>query len=155
PPWTTQHVGQIEGGTAQNITATDCTFSMEIRLVPDEAGADRLALVRSKAAEIDAEMRSVVSSAGIEITQRESVPGLAPEKDGAAERLVRRLTGDNGSHVVSYGTEAGHFQAAGISTVVCGPGDIAQAHQPDEFISISQFEAGEAFLAKVVDSLCV
>lgn len=155
PPWTTQHVGQIKGGTAQNITATDCTFSMEIRLVPDEAGADRLALVRSKAAEIDAEMRSVVSSAGIEITQRESVPGLAPEKDGAAERLVRRLTGDNGSHVVSYGTEAGHFQAAGISTVVCGPGDIAQAHQPDEFISIAQFEAGEAFLAKVVDSLCV
>lgn len=155
PPWTTQHVGQIQGGTAQNITATDCNFSMEIRLVPDEAGEDRLALVRAKAAEIDAEMRSVVSSAGIEITQRESVPGLAPEKDGAAERLVRRLTGDNGSHVVSYGTEAGHFQAAGISTVVCGPGDIAQAHQPDEFISISQFEAGEAFLAKVVDSLCV
>ena len=155
PPWTTQHVGQIDGGTAQNITATDCHFSLEIRLVPDEAAADRLTLARAKAAEIDAKMRQVVPSAGIDITQRESVPGLVPEKDGAAERLVRRLTGDNANHVVSYGTEAGHFQAAGISTVVCGPGDIAQAHQPDEFISIAQFEAGEAFLAKVVDSICV
>jgi acetylornithine deacetylase len=154
PPWTTQHVGQIDGGTAQNITATDCHFSLEIRLVPDEQPAHRLELARAKAAEIDARMRHVVPSAGIDIIQRESVPGLVPEKDGAAERLVRRLTGDNANHVVSYGTEAGHFQAAGISTVVCGPGDIAQAHQPDEFISIAQFEAGEAFLAKVVDSLC-
>ena len=155
PPWTTQHVGQIEGGTAQNITATDCQFSLEIRLVPDEAGTDRLALARTKAAEIDAKMRQVVPNAGIDITQRESVPGLVPEKNGAAEQLVRRLTGDNANHVVSYGTEAGHFQAAGISTVVCGPGDIAQAHQPDEFISIAQFKAGEAFLEKVIDSLCI
>lgn len=154
PPWTTQHVGRISGGTAQNITAADCEFSMEIRLVPDEAGADRLASVRAQVAKIEAEMKAVAATAGIDITPRESVPGLAPEEDGAAERLVRRLTGDNASHVVSYGTEAGHFQAAGISTVVCGPGDIAQAHQPDEFISRAQFEAGEAFLNKVVDSLC-
>ncbi len=69
-------------------------------------------------------------------------------------RLVRRLTGDNGSHVVSYGTEAGQFQAAGYSAVVCGPGDIAQAHQPDEFISIAQLEAGEAFVSRLVDELC-
>ena len=77
-----------------------------------------------------------------------------PEHDGAAEALVRRITGDNASHVVSYGTEAGHFQSAGYSSVICGPGDIAQAHQADEWLSIEQFEAGEAFLAKIVDSLC-
>ncbi len=58
------------------------------------------------------------------------------------KRLARALTGDNGTHVVSYGTEAGHFQEAGYSTVVCGPGDIAQAHQADEFIEIAEFEAG-------------
>ena len=68
------------------------------------------------------------------------MPGLKPEMDGEAERFVRRLTGDNASHVVSYGTEAGQFQSAGYSAVVCGPGDIAQAHQPDEFITLDQFQ---------------
>ena len=68
------------------------------------------------------------------------VPPLRPEQDGAAEALARRLTGDNGTHVVSYGTEAGQFQAAGYSAVVCGPGDIAQAHQADEFIELSRVQ---------------
>ena len=67
---------------------------------------------------------------------------------------MRRLTGDNGSHVVSYGTEAGLFQRAGWSTVVCGPGDIAQAHQPDEYIEISEFQAGEAVLRRLIADLC-
>jgi acetylornithine deacetylase len=78
---------------------------------------------------------------------------LQPESDGLAEALVRRLTGDNGRHVVSYGSEAGHFQAAGYSTVICGPGDIAQAHQADEFLSVAQFEAGRSFMARVLDEL--
>jgi acetylornithine deacetylase len=67
--------------------------------------------------------------------------------------LIRRLTGDNGSHTVSYGTEAGHFQARGYSTVVCGPGDIAQAHQADEFISVAQFEAGGRLIDRLLDTL--
>jgi len=154
PPWSTMHVGQIAGGTALNITAADCRFGLEMRFVPDEPPAGRIAQVQEKAAEIEAEMQKIAPNASITMKPGDSVPGLTPEDDGAAERLVRRLTGDNASHVVSYGTEAGHFQNAGISTVVCGPGDIAQAHQPDEFISIAQFEAGEAFLKKVVDSLC-
>ena len=66
---------------------------------------------------------------------------------------VRRLTGDNGTHVVAYGTEAGLFQRAGWSTVVCGPGDIAQAHQPDEYIEISELEAGERLLRRVIAEL--
>jgi acetylornithine deacetylase len=66
---------------------------------------------------------------------------------------VRSITGDNGRHVVSYGTEAGQFQERGYSAVICGPGDIAQAHQPDEYITVAQFEAGERFLARVVESL--
>jgi acetylornithine deacetylase len=67
---------------------------------------------------------------------------------------ARRLTGDNGTHVVSYGTEAGHFQAAGCSTVVCGPGDIAQAHQADEYITTDQFRAGWDFMTRLIDDLC-
>jgi acetylornithine deacetylase len=67
---------------------------------------------------------------------------------------MRRLTGDNGTHVVSYGTEAGLFQRVGWSTVVCGPGDIAQAHQPDEYIEISELRAGEAVLRRLIGDLC-
>jgi len=81
------------------------------------------------------------------------VPGLRPEEDGEAEALARAMTGDNGSHVVSYGTEGGQFQAAGYSAVVCGPGDIAQAHQPNEFIEVAQFEAGHDFMKRLLTRL--
>jgi acetylornithine deacetylase len=81
------------------------------------------------------------------------VPGLKPEENGAAETLVRQITGDNASHKVSYGTEAGQFQEAGYSAVICGPGDIAQAHQPNEYIEKSQFEAGHAFMKSLLERL--
>jgi acetylornithine deacetylase len=73
--------------------------------------------------------------------------------EGEAEALVRRLTGENGSSVVSYGTEAGQFQAAGYSAVVCGPGNIAQAHQPNEYLTVDQLQKGEAFMARLLDTL--
>lgn len=154
PPWTTVHVGKIHGGTAHNITAGDCRFVMEMRFVPDDDRDAWLQLVRDLATEIEAEMKGVAPSARIVLNAGEDVPGLVPEEDGVAENLVRRITGDNADHVVSYGTEAGHFQAAGISAVICGPGNIEQAHQADEYLSLEQFRAGEDFLAQVVDSLC-
>ena len=98
-------------------------------------------------------MQAVRPEARIEISERFLVPALAPEPEGAAEALVRAITGDNAAHVVSYGTEAGQFQAAGYSAVVCGPGSIAQAHQPDEFITVAQFEAGHAFMDRLVSRL--
>jgi acetylornithine deacetylase len=154
PPWTTVHVGKIRGGTAHNITAGDCRFVMEMRFVPDDDAAARQEALRARIAEIETEMQKVAPSARIIVRPGENVPGLVPEENGISEGLVRRITGDNADHVVSYGTEAGHFQAAGISAVICGPGNIEQAHQADEYISLAQFEAGEDFLAKVVDSLC-
>jgi len=72
---------------------------------------------------------------------------------GRAEALCRQLTGDNAGHVVSYGTEAGQFQDRGYSAAVCGPGDIAQAHQPNEFISVAQFEKGQEFIKKLIQNL--
>jgi acetylornithine deacetylase len=81
------------------------------------------------------------------------VPALAPEPQGKAEMLARRLTGDNATGVVSYGTEAGQFQLAGYSAVVCGPGDIAQAHQPDEYLEITEFEAGQRFMERLLETL--
>ena len=69
------------------------------------------------------------------------------------EALVRRLTGDNATGVVSYGTEAGQFQEAGYSAVVCGPGDISQAHQVDEYLEVSEFEAGHRFMQALIEEL--
>ena len=154
PPWTNAHVGTIVGGTANNITAKDCHFIMGFRCVPDEDPETWMAEYRSFAAEVAAQMQAVHPDTGIELTPGYYVPGLRPETEGRAEILARRITGDNGTHVVSYGTEAGQFQAAGYSAVICGPGSIAQAHQPNEYISLAEFQAGEAFLNRLIDHLC-
>ncbi|MCH2164675.1 MAG: acetylornithine deacetylase [Marinovum sp.] len=153
PHWSTWHVGQIEGGTAHNITAKDCEFAMSVRLVPgDDAGVLEEAY-RAAVVGVEAGMKAIRPETGITLTPFFNVPPLVPEPEGEAEGIVRRITGDNAIHVVSYATEAGQFQEAGYSAVVCGPGDIAQAHQPNEFIEISQFQAGQDFLARLIDLL--
>jgi acetylornithine deacetylase len=153
PPYTTLHVGIIEGGTATNITARNCRFAGEIRVLPDESVAGWKARVLAEAARLEAEARAIHPAAGVRIESRMELPGFVPEPDSPAERLARSLTSDHGHHVVSYQTEAGHFQAAGLSTVICGPGSIAQAHQPDEFISTAQLEAGTAFVRRLIRQL--
>lgn len=153
PHWTTAHVGQIHGGTAHNITAKDCEFGFGFRIVPDEDPDVWDQRLREKAAQIEAEMQAVIPDTRIDVRADFSLPGFTPEPNGAAEALVRQITGDNGTHVVSYGTEASHFQAAGYSTVVCGPGNIEQAHQPDEFITIAQFNKGHAFMRSLLNLL--
>ena len=153
PPFSTFHVGQIAGGTAQNITAGHCSFTLEYRLIPGEDASVWFSRLQAAVAEVDARMKAVHPAAGVAVLPHFDVPALMPEEAGAAERLARRLTGDNGTHVVSYGTEAGLFQAGGYSTVVCGPGDIAQAHQADEFITLDQFRAGWTFMTRLVDDL--
>lgn len=154
PPWTTIHVGTIKGGTAQNITAGECRFDLSFRAVPGESAEEWTEMFMQRIAEVEADMQAVRPEASIRVEPYFEVPALAPETDGEAEAIVRRITGDNGQHVVSYGTEAGQFQAAGYSAIVCGPGDIAQAHQPDEYISVDQFRLGEEFVSRVVDELC-
>lgn len=154
PPYTTLHCGVMEGGTAANIVASSAWFYTDIRAIPTEDPTEYLARYKAHIAEeVVPGMRMVAPETGVEVELVSHVPGLRPEQDGSAERLMRRLTGDNGNHVVSYGTEAGLFQQAGWSTVVCGPGDIAQAHQPDEYIEVSEFEAGERLLRRVIAEL--
>ncbi len=153
PPYTTAHVGIITGGTANNITAKDCNFMVTFRVVPGEKPQDWEARFKAKVAEVEAEMQAIHPDTGIDLGPAFNVPGLKPEVEGVAEELVRQLTGDNAVNVVSYGTEAGQFQDRGFSAVICGPGDIAQAHQPNEYITIEQFKAGEAFMERLLDTL--
>ena len=150
PPYGTLTIGEMQGGTALNILALDAEFASLMRPAPwDDVKAIEQGL-RERAAAIEAKMREGAPEATIEIRVRSDVPAFAPEVDGAAERLARQLTGDNSTRVVSYGTEAGQFQAAGLSVVVCGPGSIAQAHQPDEFVAIDQLDQCCVFMEKLV-----
>lgn len=153
PPFTTLHVGMISGGTAHNITAADCRFALEMRVVPGEEVESHAAAFEAAARALHDRIHAHRPEAGVHLDRFFRVRGLQPEPDGAAEALVRRLTGANAGGVVSYGTEAGFFQAAGYSAVVCGPGDIAQAHQADEYLEVSQFEAGQAFMARLLEDL--
>ena len=153
PPYTSLHVGTIKGGTANNITAKDCWFSMDVRVVPGDDPEVWRAHILTKVTELQTQMQAVQPSCAITPTPFFAIPGLKPETMGKAEALARQLTGDNATHVVSYGTEGGQFQERGYSTVVCGPGDIAQAHQPNEFISVDQFQKGEAFIDRLIANL--
>lgn len=153
PPYTTLHVGVVQGGTAVNITAEHCSFTHEVRCIPGESDEAYEQRYRAKLAEVEARMKAIAPETGIDFEVTSYTPAMGPEQGGAAETLCRRLTGDNGSHVVSYGTEGGLFQRAGWSTVVCGPGDIAQAHQPDEFLSVDQLEKGTQFIRGVIAEL--
>ncbi|AMJ63972.1 acetylornithine deacetylase [Bosea sp. PAMC 26642] len=153
PPYTTLHVGVVQGGTAVNITAEHCMFSHEVRVIPGDQDGDFVGRYKAKVAELEAQMKAIAPASGIDVEITSFTPPLGPEVDGEAEALSRRLTGDNGSHVVAYGTEGGLFQGEGWSTVVCGPGDIAQAHQPDEFITVAQLDAGATFVRGVIAEL--
>ena len=153
PPYTTLHTGMISGGTAHNITAADCRYVMEFRVVPGESPEIWCQAFEAEVARLRAAIQSVRPEADVLLDRFFDVPPLVPEAQGAAEALVRRLTGDNATHVVSYGTEAGQFQAAGYSAIVCGPGDIAQAHQADEYLEMGEFQAGHSFMEKLLADL--
>jgi len=153
PPWTTVHVGTIAGGTANNITAGECVFSLDFRVVPGERIADWEDRMMAEIAVIEQGMKAVAATSGIAVERKFLVPPLAPEPDGVAEGIAKRLARRNGADVVSYGTEAGHFQRAGWSTVVCGPGDIARAHKPDEYVELKEIREGEVFMARLLEEL--
>jgi acetylornithine deacetylase len=155
PPYTTVHVGVIAGGTARNIMAKSCAFSWEFRGLPSLDPQEIPTRLDRFAHEVALKRLNRFGEFGrIETELAVAVPGLAPEPGSAAEVLALRLAGRNQTQTVPFGTEAGHYQAAGIPTVVCGPGSINQAHQPDEYITLEQFEAGAAFMRRLA-AACV
>jgi acetylornithine deacetylase len=150
PPYTTFNVGVIEGGTAHNIVARDCRIVWQYRLMPGDHDHDIKQRLRHLVEDdLLPRMRAIHPGAQIVTDADIDLPCLVPEPDGAAEALVRELTGANGTSVVSFGTEAGLFQEAGMSAVVCGPGSIEQAHKADEFISLDQYAQGGHFLDRL------
>lgn len=153
PPGTTFNVGVIGGGTAVNIIARSCAFDWEFRPTPDVEPARVLARLEEYAAgTLVPEMRAVDPDAGIETVVGVSAPTLKPAAGSPAETLGLGVTGQNRAGTASFVCEAGLFAEAGIPAIVCGPGSIAQAHQPDEFVERAQIAECTAFLKRVVDS---
>jgi acetylornithine deacetylase len=150
PPYTTVHVGTISGGTARNILSKSCSFHWEFRGLPSLDPQEIPERLDRFVQEVALKRLNRFGEYGrIETKLEVAVPGLAPEPGSAAEVLTLRLAGKNHTQTVPFGTEAGHYQGAGIPTVVCGPGSIDQAHQPDEYITLDQLEAGAAFMRRL------
>jgi acetylornithine deacetylase len=153
PPYTTVHIGEINGGTSWNINARNCLFSWDLRNIPNDDVNDYIERFEAFCAPIIRKMKTVSEECEIKTTKLSSAPPLKPEQHSLAETLCKGLLGQNQTEVVSYGTEAGQFQAAGFSVVVCGPGSIDQAHQPNEYIELSQFDACKSFMDKLIAHL--
>lgn len=152
PAYTTVQACVIQGGTARNILAKECKIHWEFRGLPDLDETEipqRLQHFGDQ--HILPWMRRHAPTAAIETINEVSVPGLAPDPGSPAESLALALASRNRTITVPYGTEAGHFQAGGVPTIVCGPGSINQAHQPDEYITLEAFNAGERFLSRLVE----
>jgi acetylornithine deacetylase len=154
PPHATLTIGEMHGGTAVNILARECRFVFDLRCPPGQDPDVILAPFLKMAAELDEEIKARFPQAGIVVMRRSATPPLAPVADSPAERIARLLAGDNGpARVVSYAAEAGQFQGAGFATIICGPGSIEQAHQPDEYVEIAQLERGALFMTRLLEML--
>ncbi|MCD6075236.1 MAG: acetylornithine deacetylase [Rhodospirillales bacterium] len=147
PPHATVSVGQISGGTAMNIIAGECEFVWDCRSVAAAEAADLEARFDDHCAlDLVPAMRERAPGAKIATHRHCTVPPLTADPKNPAEALARQLTGQNDSVVSSFAAEAGMFQQAGIPAILCGPGEIAQAHQPDEFVTRDQLQQCEDFL---------
>ncbi|MBA2590315.1 MAG: acetylornithine deacetylase [Alphaproteobacteria bacterium] len=155
PPHSTVQANVIHGGTAVNILAKEAEVTWEYRALPDRDPSKIIARVKERAeAEVLPKYKRRAAEAALLTTLHAQYPGLVMDEESAAIRLARELTGANQVEAVAYGTEAGHFQNYGIPAVICGPGSIDQAHRPDEFCELSELEACEAFLRKVIAKAC-
>ena len=118
--------------------------------MPGESLQEWIRKYKDEVERVEKIIKSVNQDSFINVNIKSATPGCRPESEGMAEHLARSITGDNTVNVVSYGTEGGQFQEAGYSAIICGPGNIEQAHQPNEFISLSQIKKGEAFIKEML-----
>ncbi|MCE0033062.1 acetylornithine deacetylase [Klebsiella pneumoniae] len=150
PPFTTVQTGLIQGGRALNIVPAECTFDFEVRTLPqDDAQQVSEELERYAQRELLPQMRAVNSDTEIRFYPLSSYPGLYTAAQSAAAQLLAHLTGSEAFSTVAFGTEGGLFHQAGIPSVICGPGSMAQGHKPDEFITIEQLDACDAMLRRL------
>ncbi|KHJ66528.1 acetylornithine deacetylase [Pantoea rodasii] len=155
PPFTTVQTGVIHGGRALNIVPAECIFDYEVRTLPQDDAqqvADELAHYAQH--ELVPQMQAINKDTAIRFTAISGYPGLYTAADSHAAQLLTYLTSSDAFSTVAFGTEGGLFDQAGITSVVCGPGSMAQGHKPDEFISIAQLDACDAMLRRLAEWMC-
>ncbi|GAC1599612.1 MAG: acetylornithine deacetylase [Ramlibacter sp.] len=145
-PFSTASVGQFHGGIADNVVPRDAEFRYEFRDLPTADAAQMQAEVLGHARSLEPAMKAVAPDAGIRFETICEIPSFLGSAGEPVTRLAQRLSGEDGTALVAFGTEAGIFKQSGIPTVVCGPGSIEQAHQADEYVSLAQLVRCEAFL---------
>lgn len=145
-PFSTSSVGQFHGGIADNVVPRDAEFRYEFRDLPTANAVQMQSDVVAYAKSLEPAMKRVAPAAGFEFETICEIPSFLGSKDDPVTRLAQELSGEKSTTLVAFGTEAGLFKNAGISTVVCGPGSIQQAHQPDEYVSLEQLARCEAFM---------
>jgi acetylornithine deacetylase len=153
-PYTTVHTGVIRGGTALNIVPRDCSFDFEFRHLPFDDPDALMAEVRKFAATLLPEMHAVSADAHIEFDPLSASPGLDTHGTSEIAELGRACSGSHDLGKVSFGTEASLFHASDIAAIICGPGHIEQAHQPNEWISLEQLALCESFMNRLADRIC-
>jgi acetylornithine deacetylase len=155
-PYTTLHIGTIKGGTALNIVPADCTLEFEIRNSPSDPAQNILQSLFDEAASVTERVRSRFPECGVTLEITNEYPGLLMREGEASLTTLQTLVGSQKAKKISFGTEGGLFhQALNVPTYICGPGDIAQAHRPDEFISRDQMAQCLGFLERLSHTLRV
>jgi acetylornithine deacetylase len=151
-PYSTLSTGLIQGGIAANVIPKDCVFQFDMRTLPQASPEALYEEIRAGAAALAAEMRAIDASSGIDLQWMSQTVGLAASETDAIVRWAMQLSRNATVGKVSYGTEAGLFQKMGVPSVICGPGDIAQAHGPNEFVSLDQLAQCEAFMERILET---
>jgi acetylornithine deacetylase len=154
-PFTTTHVGVIQGGTALNIVPRDCTFEFEVRHLPMDDPDAFFARLRAYADSLVPAMQGVDPATYIAFDALSEMPGFDNDASSAIIDLAHACTGSDTRHKVSYGTEAALFHGASMPAVICGPGHIEQAHQPNEWVRLEQLARCEAFMRSLAEHLCI
>lgn len=151
-PYSTLSTGVIRGGIAANVVPKDCEFVVDMRTLPGASSEALYQEVRAYAETLVREMQSVDPLSGIDMAWTSQTIGLAATEADAIVRWAMQLSNNNTVGKVSYGTEAGLFQQLGVPTVICGPGDIAEAHRPNEFVALDQLAQCEAFMNRILET---
>jgi acetylornithine deacetylase len=151
-PYSTLSTGLIRGGIAANVVPKDCEFHFDMRTLPHASPDALYQEIRTYAEALAREMQAVDPESGIDLVWASQTVGLAASETDAIVRWAMQLSKHSTVGKVSYGTEAGLFQKMGVPTVICGPGDIAEAHRPNEFVALEQLAQCEAFMNRILDT---
>jgi acetylornithine deacetylase len=149
-PYSTLSTGLIQGGIAANVIPKDCIFQFDMRTLPNASPDALYQEIKAYAEHLAREMQSVDPSSGIDLRWMSQTVGLAAKETDTIVQWAMQLSKNHSVGKVSYGTEAGLFQQMGVPSVICGPGDIAQAHSPNEFVSLDQLAQCEAFVGRIL-----